>query len=626
MGYFFTDNPLGDTKKTFVDPLINAGKTIKDSNTDLNLIKGVLYEIDESASNIAKSFGQGREQITSIKAAMAEAADKIYLLGGKWQDVVDIQQAAATALGRNVILAEGSYEKLYETAKVTGQSNDLLMKGFKDAGFSLYDVSNQMQKVINSAREIGVNAQAVSKQVVENMSKMNQFNFQGGVEGMAKMAAQAVNLRVDMKATLDIAKGLFNPEKAIEMASAMQRLGVAQGDLLDPLKLMDLARNDPAELQNQIAQMSKQFVQLNADGHFEIMPGAKQQLMEIGQELGYQNGELERMALGGAELEQKMGKIKFPEFATKEQQEMLANITEMGANGDMKIKVDGKEMDINAAMEKYGTDEESFNKLIDASKPKKMEDLAEEQLGTLKTIEGIVASMSGRVPRGLASTKIATEADNATRKVGKAVAITAQPFSSKNIGGVIGDVSETFITSINNGETAFTAFATAANTISTFLNENFKISIDNASKEINKLGNSGNSLLDFMDTMFTKAGGTFAAHENLSAPGPPQPNTQIKVNDVLITSLPEDKFILGGGTNPMGNNSEGTTKTMSGPIDINLNIKVDAPGMDTSQLLLALSDQTVKQEIISAVGTAANNANGIGEPNPNTEARKQYTT
>jgi hypothetical protein len=625
MGYFFADNPLGDTKKTFVDPLINAGNTIIDSNKDLNLIKGVLYEIDESASNIAKSFGQGREQITSIKAAMAEAADKIYLLGGKWQDVVDIQQAAATALGRNVILAEGSYEKLYETAKVTGQSNDLLMKGFKDAGFSLYDVSNQMQKVINSAREIGVNAQAVSKQVVENMSKMNQFNFQGGVEGMAKMAAQAVNLRVDMKATLDIAKGLFNPEKAIEMASAMQRLGVAQGDLLDPLKLMDLARNDPAELQNQIAQMSKQFVQLNADGHFEIMPGAKQQLMEIGQELGYNNGELERMALGGAELEQKMGKIKFPEFATKEQQEMLANITEMGANGDMKIKVDGKEMDINAAMEKYGTDEESFNKLIEASKPKKMEDLAEEQLGTLKTIEGIIASMSGRVPRGLASTKIATEADNATRLVGKAVSTSAESFSSKKIGGVVGDVSETFITSINNGETAFTAFATAANTISTFLNENFTISIDNASKEINKLGNSGNSLLDFMDTMIKKAGGALEKHENLTTPGSPPANTKIKVNDFVIETLDTDKFVMGGGTNPMGNNSEGTTKTMSGPIDINLNIKVDAPGMDTSQLMLAFNDPTVKQEMILAVGTAAN-MRGIGKSNGYTESRKQNTT
>ena len=48
---------------------------------------------------------------------MSQAADKIYLLGGYWKDVVDIQQAAATTLGRNVILTSGSYEKLYETAR-----------------------------------------------------------------------------------------------------------------------------------------------------------------------------------------------------------------------------------------------------------------------------------------------------------------------------------------------------------------------------------------------------------------------------------------------------------------------------------------------------------------------------
>ena len=175
MGYFFQDNPLGDVKKTFVDPLANAAKTIAASNLEAEKIKETLYEIDESASQVAKSFGQGREQITAISAAMSQAADKIYLLGGYWKDVVDIQQAAATTLGRNVILTSGSYEKLYETAKVTGQSNELLMKGFKDAGFSLYDVSNQMQKVMDTARSTGVNALAVSTQVVANMSKMNQI-------------------------------------------------------------------------------------------------------------------------------------------------------------------------------------------------------------------------------------------------------------------------------------------------------------------------------------------------------------------------------------------------------------------------------------------------------------------
>lgn len=619
MGYFFQDKPLGDAAKSFVDPLKDAAKTIYESNFNLNQIKGTLYEIDESASNVAKSFGQGREQITSIKAAMAEAADKIYLLGGNWQSVVDIQQMAATTLGRNVILASDSYEKLYETTKVTGVQNKELFEGFKNAGFSLYDVSNQMQKVMDTARSIGVNAQAVSGMVVKNMSSMNQFNFQGGVEGMAKMAAQAVNLRVDMTKTLDIAKGLFQPEKAIEMAAAMQRLGVAQGDLLDPLKLMDLAQNDPAELQNQIAQMSKQFVQLNADGHFEIMPGAKRQLMEIGAELNMTSGELERMALGGAELEQKMGKIKFPEFATKEQQEMLANITEMGANGDMKIKVDGKEMDINAAMEEFGTDEESFNKLIEASKPKKMEDLAEEQLGTLKTIQGIIASMSGRVPRGAAGQKIQTEADDATRLVGKKAIKTVEPFSSKNIGGVIGGVAETFITSINNGENSLTALAVAGDTISTFLNVNFRKSVENASISLGELKDSSNMWLQFVSGVITKGAKAITNHENLS----PSSNTEIKVKDFVIKTLDTDKFVMGGGTNPMGSNSDVASKNM-GPIDVNLNIKVDALGMDTSQLMLAFNDPPFKQKILEVFGTAANNANGTVASNSNTEARKQH--
>ena len=625
MGYFFQDNPLGDAKKTFVDPLVNAAKTIADSYTNLTLIRETLYEIDESASQVAKSFGQGREEITSIKAAMSQAADKIYLLGGNWAEVVAIQKEAATTLGRNVILASDSYEKLYETTKVTGVQNKDLFEGFKNAGFSLYDVSNQMQKVMDTARSIGVNAQAVSGMVVKNMSSMNQFNFQGGVEGMAKMAAQAVNLRVDMKSTLDLANKMFDPEQAINMSAAMQRLGVAQGDLLDPLKMMDLAQNDPAELQNQIAQMSKQFVQLNADGHFEIMPGAKRQLMEIGKELGYNNGELEKMALGGAELEQKMGKIKFPEFATKEQQEMLANITEMGANGDMKIKVDGKEMDINAAMEEFGTSPESFDKLIEASKPKKMEDLAEEQLGTMKSIEGYTASLSGRATRGLAGTKIQTDADDATRKVGRGIVKAAEPFSSKNIGEVGGDVLQEFMTSIISGKGGVTALGAAGKTISAFLNKGFKESLDNASTGLNGLGKSSNIFLKFMDTMIKKVGGEVAEHENLSPPA----NTEIKVNDFVIKTLPTDKFVMGGGTNPMGggtnptgSNSDVASKN-TGPIDINLNIKVDAPGMDTSQLMLAFNDPKVKQEIILAVGAAAN-MRDIGESNRKTEARKQH--
>jgi hypothetical protein len=113
------------------------------------------------------------------------------------------------------------------------------------------------------------------------MESMNKYNFQGGVDGLAKMAAQASSMRIDMKTTLNFAEGLYNPEKAIEMSSALQRLGVTQSDLLDPLRLMDLSLNDPTELQNQLVQMTEQFVQLNEKGQFQIAPGQIRRLREI---------------------------------------------------------------------------------------------------------------------------------------------------------------------------------------------------------------------------------------------------------------------------------------------------------------------------------------------------------
>jgi hypothetical protein len=392
---------------------------------------------------------------------------------------------------------------------------------------------------------------------------------------------------------------------------------------------MDLAQNDPAELQNQIAQMSKQFTQLNADGHFEIMPGAKRQLMEISSELGISYGEMTKMALGGAELEQKMGKIKFPEFATKEQQEMLANITEMGKNGEMKINVEGEEMDINSAMEKFGTSPESFEKLIEASRPKTMEELAEQQLNTQDSIDKNIEAIKNRTGYGMARSKVGTQAEDAMRTVAKksTQVLGGESLSSKNIGKVVGGGVENFITSVNNGTPVLEAMVTAAMGAKTFFEGTFKEVTDNTAKSIKELGESTNPLLQFTVGTAKKGVNAVMEHENLSAPVSPPANTEIKVNDVLITSLPEDKFILGGGTNPMGNNSDGGSKPMSGPIEITLNIKLDAPShVNTEQLLLALNDQTIKQGIISTVGTAANNANGIGESNSNTESRKQYTT
>ena len=317
-----------------------ANKGLEDaitSNFNPTEIAKIVVTLDNAASQMLKQFGQGQAMADLLRASMSDSVTSVRKLGGDIEDVLKIQKEAAQELGRNVTLTEETTKDLYATTQVTGRSVKEIVGGMADAGIGAGKAANEMLKVVNIARESGVNAEAVSKTVLDNMNALNKYNFAGGVEGLAKMAAQATSLRIDMSQTLGFAEKVFNPEGAIEVAAAMQRLGVSQSSLLDPLKLMDLSQNDPAELQNQIAQMSQQFVQLGKDGHFEIMPGAKRQLREISQAMGISYDQLTKMALGSADLDKKMKEISFPNVS-EDQKKMIANMAEMGAGGEYKVK------------------------------------------------------------------------------------------------------------------------------------------------------------------------------------------------------------------------------------------------------------------------------------------------
>ena len=306
-------NSLDASGQKGKDILDSFGKALL-SNFSTEAVGKVVAELDKGASTLLKQFGMGQEMAQTLRATMADAVTDVRTLGGDIADVIKTQQDASKALQRNVILSAEVNKDLYATMRVTGQEVGTLVSGFKDVGIGAGRVAGEMKKVVDIATQSGVNAADVSAKVLQNMDALNKYNFEGGVSGLAKMAAQASMLRIDMSQTLAFAEKVFDPEGAIEMAAAMQRLGVSQSSLLDPLKMMDLAQNDPAELQNQIAQMSKHFVQLGKDGNFEIMPGAKRQMREISKAMGIPYEQLTKMAIGSADLELKMSKIRFPDL------------------------------------------------------------------------------------------------------------------------------------------------------------------------------------------------------------------------------------------------------------------------------------------------------------------------
>ena len=162
--------------------------------------------METAATKLALGFGGMRGLTASIKQNMEGAAASVIELGGSLADVAAIQEGVVKALQTQTILNKEAYADLYavgnlvgDGSKVTAESTKKMVEGFMNAGYGLYDVSNQVLGIINKSRELGVTTAAVYSQISANIGKLALFNFENGVQGMAQMAAKAASLRIDMK-------------------------------------------------------------------------------------------------------------------------------------------------------------------------------------------------------------------------------------------------------------------------------------------------------------------------------------------------------------------------------------------------------------------------------------------
>jgi hypothetical protein len=300
-----------------------------------------------------------------------------------------------TSLGVNTTMSTEALREMGAAAQVSKVNAGELAKEFKGVGMSLYDVGDRMAEVANYAKSVGVNVGAVSKSVVENLYKMNLYNFDNGVKGLAKMAANAASMGVTMEHVQTVTDKVFNPEGAIEMAAGLQRLGVSSSALLDPLKAMDLSMNDPEQLQKEIGNIAKEFSSFNKEtGKFEIMPGSKRRLMEVAKEMGIPAKELANMSIKASEFDMKMSKIKFPSLAASEEDKtLIANMSQMkGGEAFVQIKNDttGKMDEVNVS--KLTADQITKLKEQQADGNKTIEELAIDQLNVLQSIDAKTGS------------------------------------------------------------------------------------------------------------------------------------------------------------------------------------------------------------------------------------------
>ncbi len=388
-----TSSNIETIKLGYAD-LLDAQLNLRKNETELlagfGNINAELVKWDTSTSKIIRSLGVGSEYSSLIKKELGEASTEIYRMGGTQEDIVTLQNEYAKTLQRTVILSSENAKELFAITKVTGLGAGELEKAFRNAGMETQHINDEMTTVVETSRSLGVNAQVVSTMVVSNLDKMNRFGFGNGVEGMAKMAAKAASMRVDMNTTLNLADKLFSPEAAIDVASTLQRLGATSSALLDPLKLMDLAQNNVPELQNQLSELSKTFTKFDEKtGKFQIMPEARRQLGEVATALGIDRAEFEKMALESAKIEKKIGEINFKSLGdiSEDDKMMLANMAEFSkGKGDYTIKIKEGDNYVEKALNELT--KEQINQIKEQQEFEKkdtglqMVDLAKEQLLT----------------------------------------------------------------------------------------------------------------------------------------------------------------------------------------------------------------------------------------------------
>lgn len=378
-------NSMGDVFKAYKDAL-NFKDTVDKIYTGIN--------------NINKSLGDNRIRAVEFSNAISDSASSLVRVGASLDDIDSTILSISEGARRNVIETTDTITEIYAAAQLIGQQADpaRLVENFQAAGYEISQVGETVAESIGYVQSLGLNSRKIMQDVVGSMEYMNRFNFSDGVIGLTKMAAQASMLRFDMANTAKFADSVMNPQGAIEMASAFQRLGVMAGDLVDPFVLMDKSINDPAGLQDSLINLTKQFTIFDEKTQsFKIAPGAQRQIKEIAEAAGMTAAEFTKTALSAADMDRRLGQINLGINATEEEKMLVANMAKMGTGtfkGDYVVQIkdeEGKDQ-IKRLSDLQSQD---FQKLreIQESAPKTVEDIQRAQLGVLETVQRDLAAL-----------------------------------------------------------------------------------------------------------------------------------------------------------------------------------------------------------------------------------------
>lgn len=292
----------------------------KDTSINMDLNKTAFAELNTEVAQ----FGVSVEQAGKLMADMSKEINttNFSVLSQAAKDFSSIEGATGAASG-----------------DITNIAGELMRMG-ESSG----QVKDFMEGADQEARKFGVSSSKVIGNIGRNIKKIREMGFVGGEKSLAKMAATAERLRMNMDETFDMAKRARSIEGAMDMAAELQLAGGSFSNI-NPMDLLAAARKGPAELQKILTTMGKDIGHFNKETQkFEFDPVDVDRLQMVADATGQSMESLQNMIEKNAEDTEKLnpfqGIIDGLDAADKDiAKSSLSDMLRRGKDGKMEIDV-----------------------------------------------------------------------------------------------------------------------------------------------------------------------------------------------------------------------------------------------------------------------------------------------
>ena len=211
---------------------------------------------------------------------------------------------------------------------------------FMNIGLGAKDASEAINKAGIESLHLGLNSKKTTEILMANLSKINEYGFKNGVEGLNRMVQKSLEFRMNIDETFKIAEKVWNPEGAIDLSANLQVIGGAIGSFNDPLRMMYMATNDVGGLQEALIEAASGLATYNEEQkRFEVTGVNLRRAKAMADSLGISMSELTKGAIASSERLEINSQLLSKGFnISDEQREFIANMAQM-KDGKMTIEV-----------------------------------------------------------------------------------------------------------------------------------------------------------------------------------------------------------------------------------------------------------------------------------------------